>query len=234
LGGGQLDPGKGEITIPYDFYLGKYEVTQGQWQAVTGANPSHFARTGGGKEAVREVSDEDLKGFPVETVNVHDIEKFLEELNKQESGTGWSYCLPLTEEWEYACRGGPMSDSSESAFDFYLDGPSHQLAEDQANFGHGKGLKRPCRVGRYPPNRLGLHDMHGNVFEWCDANEPSPHNVPSPVHRGGCWDSASRFCRAAYYRVTPPYYNSNTLGVRLARVFVASDKQGDQPVRTPQ
>jgi formylglycine-generating enzyme required for sulfatase activity len=232
MGGGSGRPGQEEVTIPYDFYLGKYEVTQGQWQAVMGFNPSYFSRSGAGKEAVRQVSDEDLKWFPVETVDLHAIESFLAVLNKEESGTGWSYCLPMTEEWEYACRGGPTADRSESAFDFYLDRPDDQLGDDQANWGHSKGLNRPCRVGLYPPNRLGLYDMHGNVHEWCDANEPSPHSVPSPVFRSGSWSSASRFCRAGYYQVSPPWAKDNTLGLRVARIFLAQDKPGYRPVRT--
>ena len=204
MGGRDGQPGAREVVIPYDFYLGKYEVTQGEWEAVTGQNPSYFSRTGEGKQAVRDVSDEDLKRFPVESVNIDDIDQFLEQLNQHEKQAGWKYCLPMTEEWEYACRGGPMADPSESAFEFCLEKPTNQLPPDRAHYGHRNSLKRPCKVGCFPPNRLGLHDMHGNVSEWCDADEPSPHGVPSPVYRGGSWNTGAAHCRAEYFHCLAP------------------------------
>ena len=81
------------------------------------------------------------------------------------------YRLPKEVEWEYACRGGPMANKLDSAFDFYFDKPVDQLQAEQANFEHGKGLKRTCQVGSYKPNRLGLYDMHGNVWEWCEDEQ---------------------------------------------------------------
>src|SRR6516164_5116338 len=107
--------------------------------------PSSFSRFGGGKDAVKDISNADLNRFPVEQVSWDDAQLFLKEV-----------------EWEYACRGGPMSDRLDSAFDFYFDKPVAQLLPDQANVEHGKGLKRTCKVGSYRPNRVGLYDMLGN------------------------------------------------------------------------
>jgi formylglycine-generating enzyme required for sulfatase activity len=219
IGGGAGASGGEEVEIPYDFYLGKYEVTQEQWQAVTGGNPSHFSRTGAGKEAVRDVSDEALKRFPVESVDLHTVEQFVRQLNKQDGQTGWKYDLPMTAEWEYACRGGPTTDLEEDRFHFYLDQPTDVLRPGQANFAHVGSLKRTCPVGGYAANRLGLHEMHGNVAEWCHATEKSPHGMPSPVYRGGGWDSSSGPCRASSFQVAPPVFKDSGLGVRIARVF---------------
>jgi formylglycine-generating enzyme required for sulfatase activity len=167
LGGGGGRPGDKEVTIARDFYLGKYEVTQEEWQKVTGFTPSYYSRTGGRKDAVKDIADTELKRFPVEGVSQDDARAFVERLNKLEKDAGWVYRLPKEVEWEYACRGGPLSDKFESAYYFYLDKPTNQLSPEQANFDQ-TGLKRPCRVGSYQPNRLGLYDMHGNVWEWCD------------------------------------------------------------------
>ena len=108
LGGGGGKPGDKEVEITHDFYLGKYEVTQEEWEKVMGSNPSHFSRTGGGKDAVKDIADAELKRFPVENVSWDDAQLFLERLNKREKEAGWVYRLPKEAEWEYACRGGPM------------------------------------------------------------------------------------------------------------------------------
>ncbi len=224
LEGGGGKEGDLEFEIPYDFYLGKYEVTQEQWEALTGRNPNHFSRTGAGQAAVKEVSSEELKQLPVETVSIEDILVFLNALNRKDQEPGWTYCLPLKEEWEYACRGGPLRDRSESAFDYYFDKPTNQLHKSQANFAHPSALKRPCKVGSYEPNRLGLHDMHGNVSEWCDPSEPSPHAFPSPeVARGGSWEAVVGSCRASSFKPGPPVLRNKAIGLRLARVYVGQD-----------
>ena len=93
---------------------------------------------------------------------------------------------------EYACRGGPYCDKRDSAFDYYVEKPTNQLALKNANFlEHGNGLKRTCEVGSYPANRLGLYDMHGNVWEWCSDKEPpdpkDPQGASLRVTRGGGW-----------------------------------------------
>ncbi|MDZ4683656.1 MAG: family 16 glycoside hydrolase [Planctomycetaceae bacterium] len=133
LGGGQDKLGDQEVEIPADFYLGKHEVTQEQWTQVMGENPSHFSRTGEGKQAVKDISDADLKRFPVENVSWDQCQEFVAKLNQRERETGWVYRLPTEAEWEYACRGGPMSDKLDSAFDFYFAKPTNILLPEQAN-----------------------------------------------------------------------------------------------------
>jgi serine/threonine protein kinase/formylglycine-generating enzyme required for sulfatase activity len=202
LGGGGGKPGDQELVIARDFYLSKYEVTQEEWKKVTGLTPSWFSRTGGGKDLVQDIADAELNRFPVENVSWDDVQKFLERLNAGEQKAGWVYRLPMAAEWEYACRGGPLSDQRESAYDFYCDKPTNQLLPTQANV--NKNLMRTCKVGSYPPNRLGLCDMHGNVWEWCNR-EP----------RGGGWSTDPLACTAAFRR--GPARWEGRVGLRLAR-----------------
>jgi formylglycine-generating enzyme required for sulfatase activity len=215
MGGGGGKPGTTEVQIGHDFYLGVYEVTQGQWQAVRGNNPSHFSRKGPGKDAVAKVSDAELKRFPVEMVSWDDTQVFLKALNQRDKGAGWSYRLPTGAEWEYACRGGPPLDSFLAGFDFYLDRATSQLLPGQANFAHPGGLNRTCPVGSYRPNRLGLYDMHGNVFEWC--HDP-PKEDREREHRGGCWEFPADDCRAGEHRSIAAKLKHPSLGLRVARV----------------
>jgi serine/threonine protein kinase len=220
-GGGKLGD---KVEIGHDFYLGKYEVTQEEWEKLTGLTPSNFSRAGGGKDAVKDILDPDLKRFPVEQVSWEGAQLFLESLNKWKKEAGWNYRLPKQTEWEYACRGGPLSDKLDSAFDFYFDKPTNLLLPEKANFEHGKGLKRTCKVGSYPPNRLGLYDMHGNVWEWCDDESPPDPNDPKGatqrVLSGGSWRDDAGGCRAAHRLATAPSNRDNNLGLRLARVPV--------------
>jgi eukaryotic-like serine/threonine-protein kinase len=209
-----------EVEIPSDFYLSKYVVTQEEWAQVMGENPSWFSRTGGGTDAVKNIDDADLKRFPVESVSWDQCQFFVAKLNKLEREAGWVYRLPKEAEWEYACRGGPMSvrDKVDSAFDFYFAKPTNTLLPEQVNFEHGNGLKRTSKVGSYEPNILGLYDMHGNVWEWCDDTEIAPNGTSRRVHRGGCWFNDSRDCRAVSRYAHPPSVQIKGLGLRLARV----------------
>ena len=110
LGGGGGKPGDKEVEIPHDFYLGKYEVTQEEWQKVMGDQSQHFSRDRRRQGAVKDIADADLKRFPVEQVSWDDAKVFLARLNKREKEPGWVYRLPTEVEWEYACRGGPLAD----------------------------------------------------------------------------------------------------------------------------
>ena len=222
LGGGDGKPGDEEVEIVHDFYLGKYVVTQEEWEKVMGSNPSLISRRGAGKVAVKAISDADLNRFPVENVSWNDTQKFLRLLNDKEKKDGWMYRLPREVEWEYACRGGRLSDKSQSAFHFYLDKPTNQLLAGQANFEDGKGLKRTCKVGSYRPNSLGLYDMHGNVWQWCDDlfDPKDKAKRDNRVSRGGSWMNNGGACRATHRYATTPDGRGSTRGFRVARVPV--------------
>ncbi|HET6324029.1 MAG TPA: SUMF1/EgtB/PvdO family nonheme iron enzyme [Planctomycetaceae bacterium] len=219
LGGGGGSTGEREVVIVNDFYLGKYEVTQEEWEKVTRTTPSAFSRSGGGKDLVKDIADAALGRFPVESVSWDDAQVFLESLNKQEKDAGWVYRLPNEAEWEYACRGGPLADTSESAYDFYLDKPTNELLPAQANI--DKSLQRTCKVGSYQPNRLGLYDMHGNVWEWCDNVEKTANGTSGREPRGGGWSTLPVACKAAN-RFGPARWEGR-VGLRVARVPVGKE-----------
>jgi serine/threonine protein kinase/formylglycine-generating enzyme required for sulfatase activity len=227
LGGGGGRPGDKELVIDHDFYLGKYEVTQGEWKKVTGLNPSRFSRTGRGKDVVKEIADPELERYPVERVSWEDAQVFLERLNKLEKEALWVYRLPKEAEWEYACRGGPLLDKSESRYDFYFEKPTTWLLPEQANFKSGKARKGTCKVGSYQPNRLGLHDMHGNVFELCDDVEKAADGTPLRVARGGGWSNVAGHCRAASRAVGSTVHRNGSwsFGLRVARVPASKGKE---------
>jgi formylglycine-generating enzyme required for sulfatase activity len=159
----------------------------------------------------------------VEKVSWVDIAVFLNNLNEREKGKGWRYRLPKEAEWEYACR--VATTKEQCSFDFYFAKPTNDLSSKEANFrgeypaGNGaKGayLERTTRVGSYAPNKLGLYDLHGNVWQWC---EDSYDNTGSArVIRGGGWYDFGQFCRAADRYGRAPSIRSFSVGFRLARV----------------
>lgn len=214
-------PGSAKQTeIPQDFEIAVHVVTQGQWEAIMGSNPSWFSRTGGGRGNILDISDEELKLFPVENVSWDDVQAFLDKLNEKYRGSGYVYRLPSEAEWEYACRGGAAS-LEECSYHFYFEKPSNDLSSTQANFNgnapFGKGemgpyLQRTARVGAYPPNTLGLCDMHGNVWQWTSTAEDSKR-----VYRGGTWGVIGSYCRAAFRSKTAPGYRHYLHGFRLVR-----------------
>ncbi len=210
-----------QVSIPADFYIGVYPVTQGQWQAVMGKNPSYFSRQGSGAAKVKDISKADLLQFPVEQVNCEDIEEFLNKMNERERNNGLLYRLPTGAEWEYSCRGGATSEA-DCSFDFYLDQPTNDATSAKANFNgdetgnarKGKCLGRTSKVGSYVPNRLGICDMHGNVWEWTADSEGSDR-----VLRGGSWSFHPVFdCRASDRECLEPSIRLNEHGFRLAAV----------------
>ncbi|NLA39893.1 MAG: formylglycine-generating enzyme family protein [Smithella sp.] len=166
-----------------DFYIGKYEVTQGQWKAVMGENPSSFKNCG--------------DNCPVETVSWNDIQQFLQRLN---SRSGKQYRLPTEAEWEYAARSGGKSEKYAGGND--VDAVAWYYKNSGSNT-HPLGQKRP--------NGLGLYDMSGNVWEWCSDwygekyysqsprdNPDGPSSGSYRVLRGGSWGTRPGFVRAAY------------------------------------
>jgi formylglycine-generating enzyme required for sulfatase activity len=210
-----------QVTIDADFELAAYTVTQGQWEAVMAKNPSHFSRWGMGKKQVKDIADEELRCFPVENVSWDDVQVFLAKLNEKLEGRGWTYRLPTDAEWEYACRGGATA-KEECSFDFYFDQPTNDLSSTQANFNgnspagqaeKGPYLQRPTKVGSYAPNKLGLFDMHGNVWQWCSDSAGLLR-----VIRGSGWSGNASNCRAADRGKNAPSTRNYALGFRLCRV----------------
>ncbi|MDD2715051.1 MAG: SUMF1/EgtB/PvdO family nonheme iron enzyme [Candidatus Wallbacteria bacterium] len=186
------------VSITKDFYLGKYEVTQAQWQAVTGSNPSHFSGN---------------PNYPVEQVSWADCQDFIKLLNDKGKAT---FRLPYEAEWEYACRAGTVTPYY---WGDYIDG-NHMWY-----FGMSSGHTHD--VGQKLPNPWGLYDMSGNVWEWCNdwygdytaspAVDPAgSESGPAHVLRGGSWLSFSQYCRSAsrvYFN--PDYHMTMHLGLRL-------------------
>jgi formylglycine-generating enzyme required for sulfatase activity len=227
-------PGK-KTEIKEDFEIAVRTVTQEQWQELMGNNPSKCSRGGEYKERVKDVSDADLKRFPVENVSWEDkenpkfsVQEFIKKLNEKERGRGYLYRLPTEAEWEYACRGGATSEA-DCSWHFYFDSPTNDLSSDQANFDgnfpfgnalEGRYLKRPTMVDdpAYPPNRLGLRHMHGNVWQWCDDLYEEGGSLR--VIRGGSWGNSGFNCQAAFRGWHAPWGRNSGLGFRLARVPV--------------
>ena len=221
-----------KTEIQEDFEIAVYTVTQGQWQEIMGNNPSWFSRDGGGKDKVKDIKDEDLKQFPVEFVSWNDAQEFIKKLNEKEKGKGWTYRLPTEAEWEYACRGGATSEE-ECSYHFYFEKPTNDLSSKDANFDgdypDGKAAKGPylgrtTKVGSYAPNKLGLYDMHGNVWQWCsDLYEPGS---LARMLRGGCWSGNGGGCRSAVRGgVKDPAGRDRHRGFRLAAVPEVGAKQ---------
>jgi formylglycine-generating enzyme required for sulfatase activity len=172
------------VRINKPYYLGKYLVTQKQWEAVMGNNPSNF--TG--------------PNNPVEQVSWNDCQQFLDKLTKRQGNQAGRFQLPTEAQWEYACRAGSTTR--------YYFGDSESGLDEYAWYAANSG-KKTHAVGEKRPNAWGLYDMHGNVWEWCqDCEEAYPVNVltddPTAVPRvslnvirGGSWRIPGRDCRSA-------------------------------------
>lgn len=195
-----------EVTLTSPFYLGIYEVTQQQYERVTGTNPSSF--NGRAKN-------------PVENVSWEAAVEFCSRLSAipAEKSFGRVYRLPSEAEWEYACRAGTTT-----AFSF--DDDPGQLA-DYAWF-KGNSDRSTQSVGKKQPNAWGLYDMHGNVWEWCQdwksdyssgsvTNPVGPPSGSTHVYRGGSWRSKIRSCRSSdrFKHIRPPGYRDNRVGFRV-------------------
>lgn len=181
-----------------DYYIGKYEVTQAEWQAVTGNNPALFKG----------------ENFPVERVSRTDCETFIRRLNQL---TGLRFNLPTEAQWEYAARGGKKSGGY-----IYAGGNTLQTVAWYAD----NAQERTHAVGQKSPNELGLYDMSGNVWEWCrdvygdyqalsQANPTGPVRGEKFVFRGGCWNEEAGSCRVALRNYWTSDYRHSVLGLRL-------------------
>ncbi len=220
MGGQDGACGDKQVSIDQDFYIGVYPVTQEEWQKVMGSNPSHFQKGGKGADKLSGVPDADIKRFPVECVSWKDCQTFIQKLNEKMRESGWMYRLPHEAEWEYACRGGATSQA-DCAWSYYFKSPANTLSPQLANFSESN-LGRPTKVGLYQPNALGIYDMHGNVWEWCEDLYSADGSLR--VRRGGSWDSPAEYCRAAYRAYLDPALSYFPLGLRLARVPVREQK----------
>ncbi|MBD2141796.1 SUMF1/EgtB/PvdO family nonheme iron enzyme, partial [Anabaena sp. FACHB-1250] len=179
-----------QVTVP-SFFMGKYPLTQAQYQAIIGDNPSGFKGN----------------NRPVETVSWDDAVTFCQKLSQK---TGKNYRLPSEAEWEYACRAGTKTPFS------FGDNITTDLVNYNGNYPYKSAPKGKCRdqttdVGTFPPNAFGLYDMHGNVWEWCEddwhenyINAPTDGNAWNSrsgsnikLIRGGSWHFNAWLCRAA-------------------------------------
>lgn len=208
------------VTVP-EFWMGKYLVTQTQYQAVMGRNPSHFSKNGDNR--------------PVEQVSWHDAVEFCEKLSRQ---TGHAYRLPSEAEWEYACRAGANTPfyfgptittdlANYRGKDFKFEGKTYP--GNYGNGPYGSFREETTNVGSFPPNGFGLYDMHGNVFEWCadhwrenyagaptDGTAWLSSDQASPrVFRGGSWYYSPRNCRSASRNWLAPDNRTFNIGFRV-------------------
>ena len=209
------DEDQADVTLTKAFWLGKTEVTQGQWQQVMGTTPWK------GKDYVKEGRD-----YAATYVSWEDAQEFIQKLSERDGAT---YRLPTEAEWEWSCRAGTASrwsfgesDGDLGRYAWYggFDGGGNTKDE---NYAH--------QVGQKLANPFGLHDMHGNVSEWCEdwyaANYygKSPPEDPkgppagsSRVIRGGGWHYDAVFCRAAFRVAAPPVFRRSRIGFRVVRV----------------
>jgi formylglycine-generating enzyme required for sulfatase activity len=190
------------VTITQAYWLGKTEVTQREWSAIMGSNPSSF------------------KGdsLPVENVSWTDAMEFCRKLTARERAAerlpeGYAYTLPTEAQWEYACRSGTTGDYAGE-----LDAMAW-YGSNSGNTTHAVGMKLA--------NAWGSADMHGNVWEWCadwygnypggSVSDPKgADSGPRRVGRGGGWGYPARYCRSAFRDANGPGYRYRNLGFRLA------------------
>jgi formylglycine-generating enzyme required for sulfatase activity len=215
-----------DVTMSRGFWMGKYEVTQGEWARIIGAFPHEMDKGSG----VR---------FPMYWVSHFEAEDFARRLTALARKSGelprdWEFRLPTEAQWEYACRAGTITAT---AF-------GNSLSSEQANFGGepynggeaGPSVNRTAEIGSYPPNAWGLHDMHGNVYEWCRdwyhprlpggkdpdlsgvRGAPNRDGTFSRVRRGGGFTDDGLACRSARRHRYEPERRADHIGFRVVAV----------------
>ena len=205
--GRDSDETQHEVTLTQGFYMQTTEVTQGQWKAVMGSNPSYFPNCG--------------DNCPVEKVSWNDVQSFITKMNERGEGT---YRLPTEAEWEYCARAGTITA-------FYNGGISETGCNLDPNLNQigwycGNASSKTHPVAQKQPNAWGLYDMSGNVWEWCQdwygsyptssVTDPTgPTSGSSRVLRGGYWYNYARYCRSANRRYNSPGGTDYDLGFRL-------------------
>ena len=231
-----------EVTLTRGFWIGKHEVTQGQWKRVVGEFP--------GVLSAGEGDD-----FPVYSINFAEAEGFCLKLTEQARASGdlpegWEFRLPTEAQWEYACRAGTTTATS------FGD----SLSSKQANFQgkpyngaeEGPSLKQTAKVGSYPANPWGLHDMHGNICQWCrdwshaklpGGVDPDLYSAKSTAlvnrdgsisraRRGGCWADNGWACRSAFRQRFEPERRADHIGFRIVAIRPQSI-QRERPRNVP-
>jgi formylglycine-generating enzyme required for sulfatase activity len=220
-----------EVRLTKGFWVGKYEATQGDWKRIVGELPGPLTA---------ELPEGD--DYPVGNVNFAEAEGFCRKLTERavaskELPVGWEFRLPTEAQWEYACRAGT---TTATAF-------GDSLSRTQANFqgnpynggaDDGPSLNRASPVGRYPANAWNIHDMHGNIFEWCRdwyhprlpggddpdlylARATTPANRDGSVsrsRRGGAWTDDGWPCRSAFRVRFEPGRRYDHIGFRVVAV----------------
>ena len=224
------------VMLSEPYYVGVFEVTQGEYRSVMNRNPSWFSLQGKGQEKLKT---QDTDRFPVEWVSRAEAMEFCSKLSHrpEERAADRMYRLPTEAEWERACRGGQESLP-------FSSGESLSSAEANINgkFPYGNGsvgpyLERTVAVGSYLPNQYGIHDMDGNVSEWChdqyDASyyryaperdpQGPPQNIGVYVCRGGAWWLGAKSSRSAHRNYRPHLqadknraFHCNYIGFRVA------------------
>jgi formylglycine-generating enzyme required for sulfatase activity len=213
---------KVRITRPY--FLGVYEVTQGEYEKVMSTNPSYHSKKGEGKDRIKDVTDPSR--LPVESVTWAEAMEFCGRLSAvpADRNAGRVYRLPTEAEWEYACRaeppGGPYLRFSRG----------NELPKKDANFSES-GIGRPVPVGTYVPNGWGFYEMHGNVGEWCldwydetyyqrspAADPRGPDGGEFRVWRGGDYTTYAWGCRSVNRNAQTPTYRTQCRGFRVVMV----------------
>jgi sulfatase modifying factor 1 len=219
-----------EVTLTKGFWMAKFEATQGQWKRIVGELPGALTA---------ELPEGD--DYPVGNVNFAEAEAFCAKLTERAHQVGelpeeWEFRLPTEAQWEYACRAGTTTATS------FGD----SLSSTQANFkgkpynggAPGPSLGRAAKVGSYPANPWGVHDMHGNIYEWCrdwyhfklpGGEDPDLHDAKATAtksehgdisrsRRGGCWSDEGWPLRTAFRLRFEPERRYDHIGFRVVAV----------------
>jgi formylglycine-generating enzyme required for sulfatase activity len=218
------------------FWLGKFPVTQREYESLIGINPSHFNPE---EAIIQKDGIRDTSHFPVDSVSWFDCQRFIKKLNSRDGalnafGKRGKFVLPHEDQWEYACRG----DLGNKRAFYWGDELNGNLANCAGTFPYGtekKGpyLVRTSKVGAYAstaPHPWGLCDMSGNIYQWCENWYDAEHQ--HRVQRGGSWLNSSHYCRSAYRYYYLPEYRYHHFGFRICFVLDEPTLVPAEPTRT--
>lgn len=196
-----------QVTITRPFWMGRYEVTQAEFQALMGTNPSHFQGA----------------NLPVDRPSWYQAVSYCEALTVQEAAagrlpSGYEYRLPTEAEWEYCCRAGTTTE-------FHVGDDLDCVHANFKGLGYANCTGGTTPGGTYPANAWGLHDMHGNLNEWCldsfaaysaeAVSDPYVLTDLAPVIRGGNWNYIEQECRSAFRSWMNPGFTMVIIGFRV-------------------